>query len=983
MAAAAAAAAAAANAPSGSAHVAASSGVVRGHLRDGFGLTRPTRVQRGMIPLALAGRSLVVKSETGSGKTLSFVLPIVQGLLPPAASASAPSSSTAAAIAASRAEGTRALIISPTRELCAQIYSVVARVCQPFPYIVPCLLAGGEKRKSEKARLRKGATVVVATPGRLLDHLRTTESFSCSASTLRWLVLDEADRLLDMGFGAQVRDIVAALKRRAGAGGGHAGGSPGAATSPSTFLLSATASPAVQELAQDVLFADAAFLDASGGAGGGLVAEPLPKVAEVKGSKGETAAARDDEEDGDEDDEDGSDADGSDTDSDADAPAKPAPAITYTAPKQLQQTAMVVPLKWRLVTLVALLYQAVVRGRARAAAISRKAVASVAAASAAGLPTGPVLSAEAADAGCKAILFVSTTDSADFHHVLLASVLARLLGSGRNGGQPFPVYRLHGNVPQSERTSVFRAFAASTSSLLVATDVAARGLDLPAVDLILQADAPSETQDYVHRIGRTARRGQRGSAILLLQPHEQPYLDLLRAAGLDLELADTVTALATLADAHMPLDLVSASAPALAPGAHSSAQQQGAGGAAAAAGGKRGRDGGKGGKGGDAGKGGDVATSLFGGMLGMSVKDAEAAAAATVRLGAANAAAANGQGQRDRRGGGAATGHGGEAADPAERDPSTGVSSRLLRLRDFARKLKSPHGGASSSGAQGSSSSSSGGPPTLARLAEAHAVSWQCWLEELVLMSGGRSGGGGLTVDLLPLGRDAFLSFVRAYSTHEKAVRHIFHPRTLHLGHAAKAFGLREQPTAASRTAKRENEVSAAAATAMASSAMVTDAPSAIQIARERGGEDEDDGDDNEGGENGRRAADPRGRAAAFAEPDGPSDLEDEDGGMAGGRRAAPGGGARWQQQQAVRRGAAIPVAPGRKGLGAGRGGARAGPGGRGGGGGGGGSDAHASSRLHFGRESGGEGSDSEDDRGRTRKMRRRAAAAGMGEFDA
>ena len=97
----------------------------------------------------------------------------------------------------SRSCGTQALIIAPTRELCAQITDVVTRLTKCCVWIIGGSITGGEKKKSEKARLRKGVSVLVATPGRLLDHLRTTESFKLT--NLRWIVLDEADRLLDMG----------------------------------------------------------------------------------------------------------------------------------------------------------------------------------------------------------------------------------------------------------------------------------------------------------------------------------------------------------------------------------------------------------------------------------------------------------------------------------------------------------------------------------------------------------------------------------------------------------------------------------------------------------------------------------------------------------------------------------------------------------------------------------------------------------------
>lgn len=840
-------------------HVAASAGIARGHLRDGFGLVSLTRVQRGMIPLALKGANLIVKSETGSGKTLAFTLPMVQGMI-----GNDDSDSNAAASASSRGDGTKAIIISPTRELCAQIFAVVTRVCQPFPTIVPCLLAGGEKRKSEKARLRKGATIVIATPGRLLDHLRNTESFTCDVTTLRYLVLDEADRLLDLGFGAQIKDVVELMKTR----GGAKTTSGSSNNKIATWLVSATVSPAVKELTSAVLFGankEAVFVDASStAAAAAALKEKQQKERErdaVAGGGGGGAgdSAMDVEAAAD-------DADGAK----GEAAPTAAPQTTFSAPKQLQQTAMLVPLKWRLVTLLAIIYQSARKAAAMAAAAARDA------AKAKGTPfaissvfSAPSSSAAASQHHCKAILFLSTTDGVDFHHALLSSVLSRLLGTsynssggvgaggkrgrsdGGDGGDAaegafgaasakpsttsgsgphfsFPIYRLHGNVPQAERTGVFRSFAACSSGLLIATDVAARGLDLPAVDLIIQADAPSETQDYVHRIGRTARRGARGTALLLLQPHEAPYLDLLRASGLEVNQTDATTALATLADARLPVDMVAViPTAATAAGAGSSSN-----GAALTK--KQRRE--------------NNSSDPFAHMYGMSAADAEAAARGSSSSGSGGARGGRdgGGGDGDGRAKDANGGDNGNASGAKfnERDPTTGVPVRLAHLIEYAVKAKSrAKAGASSSYAQvGMSSSSSAslaagggaGADGMSRVAESFALAWQCWLEELVLLgvplqqawpsadavgSAASPATAGAVVPrtpLVPLARDAFLSFVRAYSTHEKAVRHIFHPRSLHLGHAAKAFGLREQPTAASRTSRKEAEAEAAAAAAAA-----------------------------------------------------------------------------------------------------------------------------------------------------------------------
>lgn len=182
-------------------------------------------------------------------------------------------------------------------------------------------------------------------------------------------------------------------------------------------------------------------------------------------------------------------------------------------------------------------------------------------------------------ASCKTVVFLSTCDSVDFHHrlfttahwigrspfsssllppslllprsltsccccccclsVWLACTSAEGGGSSADGdggesilGSSLPVHRLHGNIPQAERLQTFRAFSMAKRGVLLSTDVAARGLDLPSVDWIVQYDPPSETAEYVHRVGRTARKGQQGHALLFLLPSEKGYLDKLQAHGL-------------------------------------------------------------------------------------------------------------------------------------------------------------------------------------------------------------------------------------------------------------------------------------------------------------------------------------------------------------------------------------------------------------------------------------------------------------------
>lgn len=168
-------------------------------LRDRFQITTATEVQKLTIPSLLEQRDTLIKSHTGSGKTLAYVLPIVHHL-------------QEVRPKLTRADGVRAVVVVPTRELALQTYEWFEKLCKACTWVVPGVLMGGEKKKSEKARLRKGLTIVVGTPGRLTDHLEHTESFSLSKTA--WLVIDEADRLLELGFEESVSKIVTLWKEQ-------------------------------------------------------------------------------------------------------------------------------------------------------------------------------------------------------------------------------------------------------------------------------------------------------------------------------------------------------------------------------------------------------------------------------------------------------------------------------------------------------------------------------------------------------------------------------------------------------------------------------------------------------------------------------------------------------------------------------------------------------------------------------------------------
>ncbi|KAG6611625.1 DEAD/DEAH box RNA helicase [Phytophthora cinnamomi] len=413
----------------------------------GFGFARPTNVQVQTIPSVLKGSDILVKSETGSGKTLSYLLPIVQKL-------------QAVSPRIQRQDGCMALVLAPTRELCTQILETANKLIQPFVFLVPGAIIGGEKKKAEKARLRKGITILIATPGRLADHLVNTQSFNYAR--LQFLVLDEADRLLDMGFEKQITQILTILDGKK------------SAQKRQNILVSATINSGVQQLAKMSL-SNPVLIDADAVTSGGEAAAEIKTTSQEK----------------------------------------------FSTPHQLMQHFMLVPAKARLCALTCFL-----REELRHAPRDKK---------------------DGSQGKCKIVVFLSTCDAVDFHYALFRKCAwpsgkgssEEADSSGDNGvaslfGSQGPVFRLHGNIPQQERVTTFKSFCSSSSGVLLCTDVAARGLNLPTVKWIVQYDPPTETRDYVHRVGRTARSGNQGSSLLFLMPSESEYLDYLSKQGLKL-----------------------------------------------------------------------------------------------------------------------------------------------------------------------------------------------------------------------------------------------------------------------------------------------------------------------------------------------------------------------------------------------------------------------------------------------------------------
>ena len=346
-----------------------------------LGFTEPTPIQRAAVPPALAGRDVIACAMTGSGKTAAFVLPLLQRL------SSGPRGVT------------RALVLTPTRELAAQVHASL-RDLGRHARVRSAEVFGGVGQGPQARALRTGVEVVVATPGRLLDHMGQGNT---RFDAIEVLVLDEADRMLDMGFLPDVRRILSALPRRR-----------------QTLLFSATLPPPVVALSRDFLH-DAVRLD-------------------------------------------------------VERPAAPATGVT--------QTVMPVPQTAKPRLLLELL-----RG-------------------------GQVETA---------LVFTRTKHRAN----RLADFLDK---------HGVACERIHGNRSQGQRQAALAAFKAGRLQVLVATDVASRGIDVEALPHVVNFDVPGQPDDYIHRVGRTARAGATGHALTFAAPEEEAELRAIeRAVGRKLE----------------------------------------------------------------------------------------------------------------------------------------------------------------------------------------------------------------------------------------------------------------------------------------------------------------------------------------------------------------------------------------------------------------------------------------------------------------
>ena len=338
-----------------------------------LGFTQPTPIQERAIPAIHAGRDLLAAAQTGTGKTLAFALPLLQHLQAHGAPAGA--------------RAPRALVLVPTRELAAQVSEACRELARHLP-LRAALVFGGVSAKPQIDALSAGVDLVVATPGRLLDHLQTR---TIDLSKIEMLVLDEGDRMLDMGFIRSIRRIIAALPQRR-----------------QTLLFSATFSEEVRALARSLLH------------------EPLTIDIAPRNAPTELVDHR-----------------------------------VYHVEAAAKQ-----PLLLRL------------------------------------------LVDEAVE---QSLVFTRTKHGAN----RLAERLER---------DGVRCAAIHGNKSQGARTRALEDFKRGRVRVLVATDIAARGLDISELPHVVNFELPHVPEDYVHRIGRTGRAGARGRAVSLVSREEQERL---------------------------------------------------------------------------------------------------------------------------------------------------------------------------------------------------------------------------------------------------------------------------------------------------------------------------------------------------------------------------------------------------------------------------------------------------------------------------
>ena len=358
------------------------------HILDAIkaeGYETPTPVQEQAIPVALDKKDLLVSAQTGTGKTAAFVLPMLQRLGHDKKNVGK--------------HLLRGLILVPTRELAMQVGESVVAYGKNLPF-KSVNLYGGKKISSEKERLQKGVDIIVATPGRLVEHIKEG---NIKLSNINFFVLDEADRMLDMGFINEIRAIGDAMPK-----------------GRQTFMFSATFTPKVVNLGKSLL--------------------RKPKIIEV--------------------------------------------ARQNKTAETIEQKVHFINSDMKIDLLAYMIGSQNFK---------------------------------------QVLVFTRTKDGTD-------NIAKELTAAG------LPATAIHGDITQAKRTKALAQFKEGKFRVLVATDVAGRGLDIKDMDYVINYELPSVPEDYVHRIGRTGRAGKKGLAISLVSAYDVAYLfEIEKLIGLKME----------------------------------------------------------------------------------------------------------------------------------------------------------------------------------------------------------------------------------------------------------------------------------------------------------------------------------------------------------------------------------------------------------------------------------------------------------------
>lgn len=346
----------------------------------------PTKIQREAIPIALQGKDIIGLAETGSGKTAAFILPILQSLL-------------------QSPRRLFALVLTPTRELAIQIQEQVAALGSGFE-IKSAVLVGGMDIMTQTVALAKKPHIIIATPGRLVEHLEKTKGFNLQ--TLKYLILDEADRILNMDFEKEIDKVLEQVPRER-----------------RTYLFSATMTKKVAKL--------------------------------------QRASLKD--------------------------PVRIEVSTKFQTVDHLKQHYLFIPAKYKDVYLVHILNEL---------------------------------------SGNTFIVFCNTCPGTQ-----RVALMLRNLG--------FSAIPLNGKMTQVKRIAALNKFKVKSSSVLLATDVASRGLDIPHVDVVINYDLPQHSKDYIHRVGRTARAGRYGKSISFVTQYDvEMYQKIEHLINKKLPLYETV-----------------------------------------------------------------------------------------------------------------------------------------------------------------------------------------------------------------------------------------------------------------------------------------------------------------------------------------------------------------------------------------------------------------------------------------------------------